>query len=156
MKLLNHWVNSINYRSAIHSFDSSLIHCFSFICSLHQLSFYYILLWCISPRTLGNKLWCTIFWPTLLTFPSNTYVLNQINTPKLSLNNGMTSHFTLYDVINHHDVKWIVLECCSGDLYVAVGCIPTLLLKKKKYSNKYIFISYILSWNDIKSLNSRI
>ncbi len=29
-------------------------------------------------------------------------------------------------------------------------------LKKTKYSNKYIFISYMLAWNDLKPLNGRI
>ncbi len=68
----------------------------------------------------------------------------------------MTSHYTLYDVISHHDATWIALECCSCNFCVAVGCIPTLCLKKIKYSNKYISISYILAWNDLKPLNSRI
>ncbi len=65
------------------------------------------------------------------------------------------SHYTLYDVISDHDITWIALECCSCDCYVEVGCIPTLWFKKIKYSNKYIFISYILAWNDLKPLNSR-
>ncbi len=37
-----------------------------------------------------------------------------------------------------------------------MGCIPTLWFRKIKYSNKYIFISYILTWNGLKPLNSRI
>ncbi len=64
----------------------------------------------------------------------------------------MTSHYTLYDVISHHDVTCIALECCSCDFCVAVGCIPKLWFKKIKYSNKYIFISYILAWNDLKPM----
>ncbi len=38
----------------------------------------------------------------------------------------MTSHYTLYDIISHHGVTWIALECSSYDFCVAVGCIPTL------------------------------
>ncbi len=50
----------------------------------------------------------------------------------------MTSHYTLYDVIGYHDVTWIahvtfVLQC---DVFLHSD------LKKKKYSNKNIFISY--------------
>ncbi len=68
----------------------------------------------------------------------------------------MTSHYTLYDVISHYDITWIALEYCSDDICVAAGCIPTLWFKIIKYSNKYVFISYILASNDIKPLNSMI
>ncbi len=65
----------------------------------------------------------------------------------------MMSHYTLYDVISYHDVTWIALECYSCDFCVAVGGIPTLI-EKNKIRNKYIFVSYILAWNDLKRLNS--
>ncbi len=64
----------------------------------------------------------------------------------------MTSHYTLCDVISHHDVTWIVLECCSCDFCVAMGCIPTLWFKKIKYSNKYIFISYNFNLEWLKTI----
>ncbi len=57
----------------------------------------------------------------------------------------MMSYYTLYDVISHHDVTLIALECCSCDFCVAVGCIPTLRLKKKNtVINTYLSLIYYL------------
>ncbi len=58
----------------------------------------------------------------------------------------MTSHYTLYDVI------WIahVIFVLQWDVFLHCD------LKKKKNTVINTYLSYILAWNDLKPLNSRI
>ncbi len=59
----------------------------------------------------------------------------------------------------HYDV--IIEPIMTSEVIItphkySIGLYCYTLILKDKYSNKYIFISYTLAENDIKSLNSRI